>query len=109
MEQSLNTFIKEGFPQIRVFPTYFEVKQWPEQAYHVYNFKEVEKLDYLDPIDTLWGKITLLLTPSSLLHTRNHQHLTITLRNGRIVNYTTPLKFEPSFAEIVQIVRDRLQ
>ncbi len=91
LKEPIIQFKQKGFPELKVYADYFEVKARDHWEFRTFKFSEVHKIRYYDPNNNWWTRIALLFTNLSRFYIRKkYYYLRIYKNSGGYWNYITP-------------------
>lgn len=107
-DKTLSIEIK-GYPVIKTYTDYFEIKAIDYWEYKVFNFSEVKSIKYYDPNNNWWTKIYILTSLTAQIFSKNDLWLLkITKKNGGHWTYKTSPERNLEFNQLVNYLKTRV-
>ena len=110
MTKPIEEFNKAGFPIIKLFDDYFEIKDVDYWEFRKFQYNEILKLKYNKPANSWWykllftGFITTYLRPSL----KEPYYLKIFLKNGGDWTYKCSSKRDLTFSKILRQIDNKI-
>ncbi|WP_111879303.1 hypothetical protein [Aequorivita sp. CIP111184] len=92
MKEHIIHFKQKGFPDLRIYADYFEVKARDHWEFRTFRFSEVQKIRYYDPNNNWWTPIAMVFSRPymSFYAQKKYYYLRIYKNSGGYWNYITP-------------------
>lgn len=101
MEESLYIFKEKGFPIIKIYNNYFEIKSIDYWEFRQFLFKDIKSIKYYDPNKVWYNKLYNSLSYSGLIFSKEDPwKLKIINKNNGVWEYQIPGQFHPELKEI---------
>lgn len=99
----------KGYPIIKAYTGYFEIKAIDYWEYRTFNFSEVKSIEYYNPNNNWWTKIYMLTSLTAQIFSKNDPWLLkITKKNGGYWTYKTLPKQNIEFNQLVNYLKTRV-
>ena len=97
-------FQKEGYPIVRLFDEYFEVKAIDYWEFRSFNFSDITKIEYYNLNDRWWMKLIYLGSWRVFFEDQEPSILKITKKNGGNWKYKCPNPMSREFNNLVRLL-----
>lgn len=71
MQEKPLLFERKGFPSIRVFENYFEIKATDYWEYRAFNYSEIKNIIHYNPNEKWWNKLYILTSLTAQIFSKN--------------------------------------
>lgn len=100
---------EKGYPIIKVYPDYFEIKAIDYWDYRTFNYSDISNINHYDPNDNLWTKIYISTSLSGQIFAKDDPWiLKITKKNGGSWTYKTSPKPNSDFNKVIELLKTKL-
>ena len=98
-------FKKPGFPEIKLFPDKFEIKDRSHWGFRSFDFSEVSKIKYYNPNKNWWTQLLVRFSsiPTRIAYEQNqYRYLRVYKHSGGYWNYPTKNTLDNDFISILK-------
>ncbi|PZD76691.1 hypothetical protein [Mesonia sp. K7] len=109
MEEKPLLFKKKGFPTIRVFDKYFEIKAVDYWEFRVFEYAQVKDIIYYDPNKKWWNKLYILTSFTAQIFAKDDPWILKVIKaNGGDWDYKISPISDPYFRKVIGIIKNKI-
>ncbi len=110
MENHLLIFESKGYPTIKIYDDYFEIKAIDFSKFRKFEYSSIQKIKHCDPNDNWWTKIYRLGSIAAHLFADDDPWiLKIKKKNGGSWDYQTSPKPNLEFDQVIKLLETKLK
>ncbi|MDY8135463.1 hypothetical protein [Aquimarina sp. 2201CG5-10] len=109
MENDPLIFESKGYPSIKIYDDYFEIKAIDFSKFRKFNYSNIKKVKHYDPNNNWWTKIYILGSISGHIFADDDPWvLKIKKKNGGSWEYKTSQKTNSEFNQVIKLIKIKL-
>ena len=102
-------FKAKGYPIIKVYNDYFEIKAIDYWEFRVFKFYEIELVEAINPQKNWFNQLFNTLSPIARKYaTEEPLILRVTKKNQGVWDYKIPNKYNEDFNEIIRLINSKV-
>lgn len=105
----MKVFKKNGFPEILIKETSFDIKAVDYWEFRSFNFNEIKSIDIINPQNTWYNKLYFVLSLTARIFAKEDPLiLRIIKKNNGIWDYNFKNEYNSEFRKAIKIIKEKL-
>lgn len=111
MSGLLYTYKKKGFPIIKIYPTYIEIKAIDYWEFRRFNYSDIKQIKYYDPNNNWYTKLALTFSSliTRIMAEKKYRYLRVIKHNDGYWNYNLPGTIDEELLDVLQEIEKCIQ